>query len=370
MENERAKKYTRIRRVIAESNSVVTALLLVFMAADREDVFGKVAPHLPTNYYFGLFLFWGLVYAAMQFLTVPFAIAAWRLDRKYQLSRQSFFSWSFDYAKLRAMEFGLGSIAVLWAYVAINHSPGYWWLVCWGMLLLYQVAFTFFLPTLLLPLFAKVSTFPDGEIAERLYLLAWRTGLTSPRLGVIHVGSKTRRSNALVVGWGKTRRILVTDTLLESLTPEEIEAITAHEIGHAVLHHLPVRIFVLSALYLIAFGIGHLILASMVPAISDFGYLPGLILFFWLSKIYISIVFAALVRRQESSADLFCWKMIEDVQAYLSAMRKLHAQNLIGYNRGQQWIHTHPALESRIAAAEKFLVEKSAPPKTDVAGAS
>src|SRR5581483_10966209 len=360
MEDQAAKKYTRTRRILAELSFLAWAAVLLLLCFFRNNVFFRFASHTVQNYYFGILIYWSFLYVVTSISTLPFGVAQFWVEHRYSISKQSVSSWLTDYTKLHAIGFITGAAAVEYAYFVIQRFPSCWWVLFWAGLVGYLTVFTLLLPSLVMPWFARISPLPEGELKDKLSALAHRAGLASCRLGVLHVAQKTRRANALITGLGGTRQILLTDTLLENHNAAEIEAITAHEIGHEVLHHIPKRIAILSALYLVALSAGPLLISPWVTAISDVTYLPILLLTFRILKVYISLVFVAFARRQEKSADLFCWHSIEDVNAYISAMKKLNQQNMITYERGQQWAYGHPALASRIAEAEKFLAQKSA----------
>src|SRR5262249_7101505 len=95
------------------------------------------------------------------------------------------------------------------------------------------------LPVLILPLFYKVTRLEDTQLQERLRRLSEGTGLTVEGVYRLHLSAETRKANAALAGRAHTRRVLLGDTLLERFTPEEIEVVFAHEVGHHVHHHLP-----------------------------------------------------------------------------------------------------------------------------------
>src|SRR5205085_10611236 len=94
-------------------------------------------------------------------------------------------------------------------------------------------------PILILPLFYKVTRLDDAALLERLRRLAEGTGLKVEGIYRLHLSAETRKANAALTGLGRTRRVLLGDTLLDRFTPEEIEVVFAHEVGHHVFRHLP-----------------------------------------------------------------------------------------------------------------------------------
>ncbi len=119
-----------------------------------------------------------------------------------------------------------------------NTGP-YWWLITAGAFFVVSVVLGQLAPVLIVPLFYKVEPIDNADLLERLKRLAEGTGLTIEGVYRLGLSADTSKANAMLAGLGRTRRVLMGDTLLDKFTPEEIEVIFAHEIGHHVHRHIP-----------------------------------------------------------------------------------------------------------------------------------
>jgi Zn-dependent protease with chaperone function len=161
----------------------------------------------------------------------------------------------------------------------------------------------------------------------------------------------------VVTGIAGTYRILITDTLLETFSPEEIEAVVAHELGHQAKHHTTTRLLFLGGIYLLPLWIANLVLGSLVSDLPNFAYLPYLFIAFRVASLYMIIFFGLFARTQEEAADRFSWELTGNVSAFVSMLRKMAEQNLMVTQK--RVATSHPAIENRIAAAENFLKQQA-----------
>lgn len=285
------------------------------------------------------------------------------VERRYGLSTESTAQWLRDYAKGALVSMVLWIAAAEGLYLTIRHWPNGWWMPAamgfgCAALLVARIA-----PIVLLPLFYRVSPLERPELQERLRALSERAGL--PVLGVYEwgLGSKTRRANAALVGVGATRRILLSDTLLADYSDDEVEVILAHELGHhanrdvlkAVTAHTVVLVAsfgAAAAVMNLALGVSRLGLASA----ADVAGLPLIVLVGAGVALALTPLTHALSRYHERRADAFALRVTGRPSAFVSAMRRLGAQNLAEPqpSRAALWLfHSHPPLEERIANAEK-----------------
>jgi STE24 endopeptidase len=223
-------------------------------------------------------------------------------------------------------------------------------------------------PVLILPLFNKLTPLPDGPLKARLDALARRTQFVAQGIQVMDGSRRSRHSNAFFTGFGRLRKIVLFDTLIDQLNETELEAVLAHEIGHYKCRHIP-KMLIGSALaslagfYAIAwlartpdfakaFGFSPPNLAtsftapSVAPVLLLFGLLAGTCTF-WLSPIV-----HALSRRYEYQAGAFAREVMNDAQPLIGALRKLNEKNLSN-------LHPHPAY-SRFYYSHPTLLEREA----------
>src|SRR5207237_3583851 len=127
-------------------------------------------------------------------------------------------------------------VAVL--YFTILLHPEIWWVVAWAVFIALMIFFAQIAPVVLFPLFYKFNPLENDELRERLVRLSERAGTRVRGVYEWKLSEKSKKANAALTGLGNTRRIILADTLLENYSPEEIEAVLAHELGHHVHKHI------------------------------------------------------------------------------------------------------------------------------------
>jgi STE24 endopeptidase len=299
-----------------------------------------------------------------------FPLAAYRgfvLDRRYGLTPQTFPGWCADHVKASLLGTALAVAAAVTAYSALRWTPAWWWVITALAMSAASVLIAFAAPVLLFPLFFRFRPLEREPLAHRLTALTSRAG--APVLGVYEwsLGERSRTANAAMVGIGGTRRILVSDTLLAAYSDDEIEVILAHELAHHVHGDLWKAIGVDAVLTLGALAFAHLVL-QLVPPMSgvtgpaDVAGLPVLLLASILWSLVTLPVVNGVSRAHERQADRFALDLTGNPEAFISAMRRLGAQNLAEEqpSRLSEWLfHSHPPLSQRLAAARAW--QASAP---------
>ena len=216
---------------------------------------------------------------------------------------------------------------------------------------------------MLLPLFYRFKPLDRATLRSRIESLSARAGV--PVLGVFewNLGDKTTRANAALVGTGRSRRILLSDTLLAHYTDDEIEVILAHELGHHahrdIRNGLVIESLLIALACAAAAGALHVLWGPLrLAGPTDVAGLPLLLLAAGVVSFLTTPVLNAWSRRNEHRADRFALKMTERPDAFVSAMRRLAAQNMAEERPSATtlWLfHTHPPFEQRIQAARAFL---------------
>ena len=166
------------------------------------------------------------------------------LPHRYDLSTQNIKGWITDQVKEILVGGVLGIIVLEIIYAILRAYPSLWWLWAAVILLVFNVILANLAPTLLMPLFNKFIPLGDehAELAERLLQLARRSGTYVKGVFKFDMSKRTKQANAGLTGLGNTRRIIIGDTLLNEFTPDEIETIMAHELGHQVNKDIPLGI--------------------------------------------------------------------------------------------------------------------------------
>ena len=161
-----------------------------------------------------------------------------RLEQRFKLSNQRFGSWIWDEVKGFLLGLVLGAVVVELLYLTIRQWPQNWWLLAWAMFMGLFVLLAQLAPVVLLPIFYKFEPLEDEDLRRRLVILGERAGTRVRGVYRWQLSEKSKKANAALTGLGSTRRIILADTLLDNYSPDEIEAVLAHELGHHVHHHI------------------------------------------------------------------------------------------------------------------------------------
>jgi STE24 endopeptidase len=284
------------------------------------------------------------------------------LDRRFGLSRAPFRSWLLDHARGLAIGAVFAIAAAQGVYFAIARWPRWWWAASAAGFIAALAILARIAPVVLLPISYRFKPLDREALRSRLAALAIRAGV--PVLGAYEwgLGEKTSRANAALVGTGKSRRILLSDTLLAHYTDDEIEVILAHELGHHAHGDIRKGLLVESVLLLVSFVAAAVSLHYLGPVLrldgpADVAGLPLLLCAWGAVSLAARPASNAWSRRNEHRADRFALRMTGRPDAFVSAMRRMAAQNLAEARPSAMtmWLfHTHPPFEERIKAAASF----------------
>lgn len=358
-----ARELHRVRRWLARFRAAILFAFLAFLVLAGApalrvwiEIFGLAEWAVAA-------IFIAVLYSAGSLLDLPFAyLGGYRLERASGLSTQSLASWLRDRAKSSALGFAAIVAAgevVLWLLRAV---PEWWWLIAWALGLLVSLVISYLVPIVLVPLFYRFRPLADPGLRKRFEDLAARAGVSV--IGVFELVSsvKSRRSNAGVVGFRGTRRILVTDTMLQDFTPDELETVLAHELGHQRFRD-PILGFAVNAmtslfvLAVAAYLYGALYGRFDLRALDDVAGLPLLAGLGTLISIPLGPLELWWSRWRERRSDRFALELSGNARAFASAMVKLHDKNLgVAYpSRLDLWLHyTHPPGGERVALARSL----------------
>lgn len=305
---------------------------------------------------------------AAELLACPLAVhRGYLLDRRYGLSAQPFPRWMADYVKGAGLALGLALAAASLAYAWLRWWPSWWWVPTGALLVAGTVGLAFLAPILLFPLFFKLRPLGRDALLHRLEALVERAGV--PVIGIYEwrLGDRTRAANAALVGLGRTRRILVSDTLLAAYSEDEIEVVLAHELAHHVHGDLWKALAADAVLTTGALGAGHLALGLAagvggLASTADVAGLPILLLGAAAWSVATLPLVNGLSRAHERRADRFALELTGNPEAFIAAMRRLGAQNLAeeAPSRVTRWIfHSHPPLPERVLAARDWMRQRA-----------
>ena len=291
------------------------------------------------------------------------------LERRYDLSRQSAGAWALDHVKGTALSACLSIAGALVVYAAMANAPAVWWLVSGTVFAVLFVVLANLAPVLVLPIFFTFKPLERGALRGRLEQLAARAGTRIVGVYEWALGTRTRKANAALAGLGNTRRILVSDTMLEQYSDDEIEVVLAHELGHHVHHDiwrgLALEIgLILLGCFAADWGLRRLGPLVGLEGLADPAGVPLVAAAAGAVSLVLLPFGLALSRRHERRADRFALDLTKNPNAFVTAMRRLGAQNLAEEqpSRLVQWLfHSHPPLQERLDAAKAWALRAEGP---------
>jgi STE24 endopeptidase len=371
MNEDKATRYQRRKRQVSVVSMIWGVLLLGgLVAAGWSAALRNASEHLadlagPSSWQAPLAILFFVVLLSLlnELAGLPLGFySGFQLERQYDLSKETFGGWLADQAKSFGLGVVLGTIAAELVYGFIRLSPDWWWLTAGLTFTLLIVGLANLAPVLLLPIFYTVKPLDKDALRARLLALAERAGARVLGAYEWGLGEKTKKANAALAGIGGTRRILVSDTMLAEFSDDEIEVVLAHEIAHHVHGDIWKGIAFQSALILAGFYLASLVLRVMAgPAglrgVDDVAGLPLLLLAAGAVSLVMVPAAHAMSRGFERRADRFALDLTRNPRAFISAMRRLGAQNLAEEDPSKvvQWLfYSHPPVRDRIAVAQAF----------------
>jgi STE24 endopeptidase len=360
-----ARRYNRIRRRLGIADTVIGLVLLVVLLATGWTALLRDIAYDATRQHYSLavFLYLVMVLLAGKLLTLPLDLYSFRLEHRFQLSNQKFGAWAWDEVKGWLVGLVLAGIVVELVYWVMRNWQEHWWLIAWVVFLALLVLFAQIAPVVLFPLFYKFQPLGNDALKRRLVALGERAGTHVRGVYEWKLSEKSKKANAALTGLGRTRRIILADTLLSNYSEDEIEAVLAHELGHHVHRHIPKSIALEAVITFAGFWTADQVLRYFVErrgtfqGMADFANLPLLALVSTVLSFVLMPALNAYSRQKEREADRYAFRSIAAIGPFVSSMNKLADQNLAerSPSRWVEWFfHSHPAISKRIAAAEQY----------------
>jgi len=360
-----ARTYNRIRRRLSIADLLLNfAFLIVLLATGLNATLRDWSYHASGQHYSLAVFFYVFVLLVIS-KAIGFALDyyGFRVEHQFNLSNQKIKSWLWDETKSWLIGLVIAVILVELIYGAIRIAPFKWWLIAWAIYNALAIFFAQIAPVILFPLFYKFYPLTNEELKQRLIRLSENAGTRVRGVYEWKLSEKSKKANAALAGLGATRRIILADTLIQNYSPDEIEAVLAHELGHHVHKHILKSIVVQVGISLIGFwvvaqGLSYAVDRDMFPSVHDFASLPLLVLMTTAMSFILMPVMNAYSRQKEREADRYCFKSISKIAPFISSMNKLADQNLSERTPSrlvELWFHSHPPVAKRIAAAEAWM---------------
>jgi STE24 endopeptidase len=290
----------------------------------------------------GLVFFMFLVYAETV-LSIPFNLyRTFKIEKKYGFSTMTIKLWLTDLIKSLLITTILMGLLISIGLYLIQKSPNLWWFWVWCFFLIFGIFIMYISPYIIEPLFHKFTPIDDETLEKGIRNLMQKVGIKVSRIFKMDASRRTKHTNAYFTGIGKVKRIVLYDTLFESMNNNEILSVLAHEAGHWKKKHLLKFLIVTECIALIVMYISFKILQGdfliTLFNIKENTFFAKVVILAFLGSIVsfpFTPIFNYFYRRHENEADRFSYKLTEDAEGMISALVKLSKDNLSN-------LHPHP----------------------------
>jgi len=367
---QQAREYARRRRRLSFISMGIAAIGIIFVfwsgldTAMRDWLQFLTWQPIAGWYPWQVLVYFLVFMLGYQVITSPLAyFGGFVLPHRYGLSTMTLKSWLIDLCKGLVLGLILEALAVELIYLLLATQPQIWWLWVAVILLFFMVVMANLAPVLILPLFYKFTPLPEGELTRRLLALVERAHTRVSGVFTMQLSSKTTAANAALMGLGNTRRIVLGDTMLDRYTPDEIEVVLAHELGHHVHHDiwkliLSQAVLTLGGLYLLNLAL-HWVVETQhyYLSLSDVATMPTLFLLTAVFGLIVLPISNGLSRAIEYQADEYALQATKMVGAFKGAMTRLANQNLADIEPSplvEFLFHDHPSVSKRLKHADEF----------------
>ncbi|MFO1101803.1 MAG: M48 family metallopeptidase [Methylocystis sp.] len=357
-EHRRAAEYTIAKTEFSVAETIVDAAIsILWLALGLAPLYAGIAalvePGLVRSVLF--VLVFGVI---ASLIDMPLAaIRAFGLEARFGFNRLTRRTFLLDQAKTGALELVVSTPLLFGMFWLLRAAPDTWWLFAYVAFIAIAVAMTVIYPTVIAPLFNKFTPLEEGAMKRRMEALLARCGFESKGLYVMDASKRSTHGNAYFSGFGKAKRIVFFDTLLEKHSPDEIESILAHELGHFKFGHVRQMLLQAAAVAFLAFAVLWLAFGSDAFA-GWFGLPndPGIVLVALMlarEPIWhvLSPVLAWRSRRAEFEADAFARDLVGK-EPMISALTRLTRDNLATLTPDPLYAtfyFSHPPVPVRVA---------------------
>ncbi len=359
-----SKKYNNTKLLISIAKGISSFILLFFFVYSGLSLQLKIfiSLYLKNNYVILIAfvlvtgLAGGLIFAPINFYT------DYLLEHKYNLSNQTISQWFLEGLKGILVSTAIGIPILLLFFYSLNQFGHNWWLPFAIALFVISILLARVLPILILPIFYKISPLENEDLSLRIKNLALNAGVKVENIYKFDMSKNTKKANAAFTGLGKSKRILLGDTLLSEYSYDQIETVIAHELGHYKYKHILKNIFIGTISSFLTLFLVSLLYAFSISwfhfnEITDISALPLLVLWMILIGLIQAPITNIISRRFEYQADEFAISSTRKTESFISTLEKLTEQNLGDKNPHPfvEWFfYSHPSINKRISAIKKF----------------
>ena len=363
-----SKKYNNTKLAIGIGKAIISFILLyLFIALGFSLSLQNYIQTFTENAYLVFMIFVFVIGILSSILFMPINIySGFYLEHKYNLSNQTFIKYFLENVKSMLVGLVIGIPILLLFFYVINQFGDLWWLIFASAMFFISVVLSQLFPIIILPIFYKIIPLNDEELITRITTLSKGAGIKVENVFSFDMSKNTKKANAAFTGLGKTKRIILGDTLLNDYSKDEIETVIAHELGHYKHKHIIKNlIFGTLSSFLTFFVISILYKNSLswfyFESITQIAALPLLSLWAMLIGLIHSPIGNIISRKYEYEADRYAIESTLKPQSFIQTLNKLTDQNL-GDREPHPFIewffYSHPSIKNRINAIRNFVKEK------------
>jgi STE24 endopeptidase len=358
-----SKTYNNIKLASSVSKAVASFLLILFFVLSglSRSLLAFLSPFSSNNYIL-FFLFIGICGIVSGFIFTPLNYyTGFYLEHKYKLSNQTLLGWMWEDAKGLFISLVIGIPILFFFFWLLNKYGAIWWLPMAVLIFILSVLLARIVPIFILPLFYKITPLEDEDLVSRINKLARDAGIKVQNVYKFNMSKNTKKANAAFTGIGKSKRILLGDTLLDNFSKDEIETVLAHELGHYKKKHIIKNIIIgtvssFLTLYLISVFYDKSLVWFGFQSRTDIAALPLLSLWTMLIGLILTPVGNIISRKYEYEADEYAVSSTHKLVEFIATLEKLNEQNLGDKdpNPFVEWFfYSHPSVKKRVAAIIK-----------------
>lgn len=360
----RAKRYQRYRIGLHIAGLAVSAAFLAayqFLGISSYVADASLARAgsfpLALAAYFSVF---SITYAVL-LLPLDF-LGGYVLEHRFSVSNQSLRRWASETLKQAALSFVMALLLVEVLYAVAGNAAGLWWLAVALSWLFFSIGLATIFPVIIIPLFYRYMPLSDESLRGRILALAGKFRIRILDISMIDFSKNTRKSNAAVVGWGRTRRIILTDNLVAEFTADEVETVVAHEMAHYAHNHIRKLLVIQAAgtlvfFYALSRVLPFLAVASGAEGAFDMAAFPLIVLLYGAYEFLVTPLTNAYSRRLERDADRGALDATGNAPTFISLMKRLAEKNISDVDPDpviEYLFYTHPPISKRISMAEQY----------------
>ncbi len=363
---KKVQEYESEKTLLGIISSIFGSLaIIIFIFGGLLDIYNSWISSLNLSFALSGWLFFMILSYAEEILSIPFSLySTFKIENRYGFNAVTPGLWISDFIKSLLLSTIMISLLIFAALWLIQWSPDLWWFFVWSFLFSYSIFIMYISPYVLEPLFNKFTPVEDDLLKERIARLTDKVGIHISRIMKIDASRRSRHTNAYFTGIGKTKRIVLYDTLLEEMNHDEIIAVLAHEIGHWKKRHLlktlaGFEILSLIGLYLSFRLVEGDLLSTLFYISKDTIFAKFVILSFLAGIVSFPLMplINKFIRKHEREADRVSYELTDGAEGMVSALIKLSKGNLSNLYPHPLFVdiyYSHPPVLERIRYIRGF----------------